>query len=173
MKNHIPPLFPALLTAVILLAACHQAQPISPTDRPCAAVQEGVQRYEAWETNPASIPVAFVYNGQEHIGLEGLELLAKDLRSTPAGRMMTTRFRLDGNVEICAEAALNGEFGETEYTVWFENKGTTPSAGLTGLRSIVTNFPGAHPELRGCLGDHVNRYADYVTPLRDTTVRFV
>lgn len=173
MKNHFPPQFPALLTAVILLAACRQTQPISPSDRSCAAVQEGVRRYEAWEANPASIPVAFVYSGQEHIGLDGLELLAKDLRSTPAGRAMTARFRLDGNVEICAEAALNGEFGETEYTVWFENKGTTPSAVLTGLRSIVTSFPGASPELRGCLGDHENRYADYDTPLRDTTVRFV
>ena len=170
MKKHVLSFFPALM---ILLAACAQVQPVTPSDRPCAAVQEGVQRFEAWESNPASIPVAFVYNGQEHTGLDGLELLAQDIRITPAGRTMTARFRLDENVEIRVEAALNGEFGETEYTVWFENKGTTPSAVLTGLRSIVTSFPGASPELRGCLGDHVNRYADYDTPLRDTTVRFV
>ena len=170
MKKHVLSFFPALL---ILLAACEQVQPVTPTDRPCAAVQEGVQRFEAWENHPASIPVAFVYNGQEHTGLAGLELLSQDIRTTPAGRTMTARFRLDENVEIRVEAALNGEFGETEYTVWFENKGTTPSAELTGLRSIITTFPGADPELRGCLGDHVNRYADYDTPLRDTTVRFV
>ena len=170
MKNLVRSFFPALM---ILMAACAQVQPVTPTDRPCAAVQEGVQRFEAWESNPASIPVAFVYNGQERTGLEGLELLSQDIRTTPAGRTMTARFRLDENVEIRVEAALNGEFGETEYTVWFENKGATPSAELSGLRSIITTFPGANPELRGCLGDHVNRYADYDTPLRDTTVRFV
>ena len=92
MKKHVLSFFPAL---IILLAACAQVQPVTPTDRPCAAVQEGVQRFEAWETNPASIPVAFVYNGQEHTGLDGLELLAQDIRITPAGRTMTARFRLD------------------------------------------------------------------------------
>ena len=170
MKLHLRPFFPALL---ILLAACTQVQPVAPTDRPCAAVQEGIRRFEAWETDPASVPVAFVYNKREYTGLGGLELLAQDVRTTQAGRTMTARFRLDDNMEVLVEAALNGEFGETEYTVWFENKGTTPSAELTGLRSIVTTFTGADPELRGCLGDHVNRYADYVTPLRDTTVSFL
>ena len=170
MKNLVRSFFPALM---ILMAACAQVQPVTPTDRPCAAVQEGVQRFEAWESNPASIPVAFAYNGQEHAGLDGLELLSQDIHTTPAGRTMTACFRLDENVEIRVEATLNGEFGETEYTVWFENKGSAPSAELSGLRSIITTFPGANPELRGCLGDHVNRYADYDTPLRDTTVRFV
>ena len=39
MKKHVLSFFPAL---IILLAACAQVQPITPSDRPCAAVQEGV-----------------------------------------------------------------------------------------------------------------------------------
>ena len=161
------------LAGLLLLPSCLSEKPVPPTDRPNAAVEEGVRRFDAWADDPASLPVAFVYDGQEHQGLAGLELISKDIRQTPAGKALTARFRLDETVEVRVEALLNGEFGETEYTLWFENNGTAPSRVLTDVRSAVITFPGADPVLRGCLGDYLNRYADYVTALKDTTVRFV
>ena len=161
------------LAGLLLFPSCHSEKPVTPTDRPNAVVEEGISRFEAWAEDPASLPVAFIYDGQEHQGLTGLELISKDIRKTPAGRTLTARFRLDETVEIRVEALLNGEFGETEYTLWFENHGTAPSRVLKDIRSAVITFPGADPVLRGCLGDYLNRYADYVTELKDTTVRFV
>ena len=155
-----------------LAAACCTPKAITPTDRPCAAVEEGISQFEAWAEDPGSIPVAFVYDGQEYTGLGSLEPISKDCRKTPAGKALTARFRLDDQVEVRAEAALNGEFGETEYTVWFENTGTGPSRVLKDLRSAVIRFPGAEPEVRGCLGDHGHLYSDYDMALRDTVVRF-
>ena len=167
------PFFLAPLMAVVLLAACAKPQNVAPTDRPCADVQTGVQQFETWAADPSTLPFTFVYDGVPHQGLQGLEPIRQQCETTPAGKQLHLAFRLDPRVEVRVEAALNGEFGETEYTVWFENKGTEPSAVLKDLRCAVISFPGEEPVLRSCLGDHINRYADYETPLRDTTVRFV
>ena len=163
----------AFLAVITLTAACNRQPAITPTDRPCAAVETGVQQFAAWAADPASIPFTFVYNGEQHQGLRGLESISKRTENTPAGQALHLVYRLDPQVEIRVEAALNAEFGETEYTVWFENKGSEPSAVLKDLNCAVLSFPGEEPVLRGCLGDHVNRYADYILDLRDTTARFV
>ena len=161
-----------MLMAVVFPAACGKLQTVTPTDRPNAAVEEGICRFEAWAEDPASLPVAFVYDGQEYAGLAGLEPISKEIRKTPAGKTLTARFRLDENLEVRAEALLNGEFGETEYTVWFENHGTGPSRVLKDIRSAAITFSGTNPEVRGCLGDHGHLYSDYDLALRDTVVRF-
>ena len=166
------PCFLAMLMAVVFPTACGKPQTVTPTDRPNAAVAEGVSRFEAWVEDPASLPVAFVYDGQEYAGLGGLQLLSKDCKKTASGQELTARFQLDDQVEVRVDAALNGEFGEVEYTAWFENHGTSPSRVLKDIRSVAITFPGAEPEVRGCLGDHGHLYSDYDLALRDTVVRF-
>ena len=162
----------ALLLAVVFLTACKADKTSAPTDRPNAAVETGVQQFESWVADPTSIPFTFVYDSVAHEGLKGLEPLLQRCETTPAGKALHLAYRLDPQVEVRVDAALNAEFGQTEYTVWFENKGTEPSGELTDLRSVSLPFQGGDPVVRGCLGDHGHLYADYVMPLRDTVVRF-
>ena len=72
---------------------------------------------------------------------------------------------LDERVEARFVADFNDEFGEMEYTLWFENKGRGPSEILSGVRTLELDFQGGDPVLRGCLGDHDNFYAPYENDL--------
>ncbi len=163
-----------ILASLSLLAAgCSRTEGTAPTDRPCADIERSVAMFGEWVENPASIPVSFVYDGVSHEGLEGLEMISRTCTATASGKELKAAFKLDGDIELMAEAVLNEEFGETEYTVWFENKGTVPSKELKDLLSAVIPFKGEDPVVRGCLGDHQNLYADYQTPIKDSTASFV
>ena len=167
--------FIALLLAALFVCACGApAGQTPPTDRKNAAVEAGVQYYEQFLLDAAEVPVAFVYDGKPYQGLGALEPVSTATEDTPDYRRTVRTFRLDENLLVRLEAALCREYGQGEYTVWFENTGQEPSRELSRIRSAVLDFDGADPVLRGCLGDHVNNYADYVTPMAaDTTVSFV
>ena len=162
-----------LILCVVLLAACSKTPEIVPTDRPCADLESAAAMFGTWTANPAAIPVSFVYDGTVHNGLDGLEVLSNTLTQTPDGKNLKAVFRLDGDVQLTVDALLNAEFGETEYTVWIENKGTTPSKEIKEFLSAVIPFEGEDPMLRGCLGDHTNLYADYQTEFKDSVINFV
>ena len=158
----------------ILLAACSRTSiEVSPTDRPCADIPRGAALFGSWVEDPSSIPVSFVYGDERHDGLGGLELISASCNETASEKILQAVFSLDRDVELKVDALFNKEFGETEYTVWVENKGTSPSKELKDIYSAVIPFKGGDAVLRGCLGDHVNKYADYQTPLKDTLVSFV
>ena len=172
--------FFALVCFLFLLASCGNGGVtpstkgvVSPTDRPCADLQTGAGMFGKWVEDPASVPVSFVYGGVAVNGLRGCEMLSKNCETTASGKSLKAVFRVDDNLTATFDAFLNNEFGELEYTLWFENTGKAPSKALSDVNSAVLDFPGNDPVLRGCLGDHTNLYADYVTPLRDTTVSFV
>nr|MCR5549101.1 hypothetical protein [Bacteroidales bacterium] len=169
MKN----LLLSLSLALILFAGCSQSTAITPSDRPCADLETGTEMFGRWADDPGAIPVSFDYGGTVHQGFKGLELISKTLSESPASHNLRAVYRLDDNVEISVEALLNKEFGETEYTVWIENKGTVPSKEIKEFKSAVIRFEGEDPVLRGCLGDHGHLYEDYVTELNDTTVSFI
>ena len=165
------PLF--IIISIFLFAGCSKTPEAVLTDRPCADIESAEEMFGTWTSNPASIPVSFVYDGTVHNGLDGLELLSNTVSKTPAGRNLKAVFRLDGDVQLTVDALLNTEFGETEYTVWIENKGTTPSKEIKEFLSAVIPFEGDDPVLRGCLGDHTNLYADYQTEFKDSVINFV
>ncbi|MBP3269180.1 MAG: alpha-galactosidase [Bacteroidales bacterium] len=156
-----------------LLPGCGDGDMVNPTDRPCADLKTGADMFMSWVEDPSAVPVSFVYGGTPVKGLQGFELLSKDCRTESSGKSLNATFRLDENLTATVDAFLNSEFGEVEYTLWFENGGSAPSKSLSGLNSAVIGFQGADPVLRGCLGDLQNKYADYQTPLKDTTVSFV
>ena len=158
---------------IILFAGCSKTPETVPTDRPCADLESAARMFGAWTDDPASIPVSFIYGETVHDGLKGLELLSSTVSNTAAGRNLKAVFRLDTDILLTVDALLNTEFGETEYTVWIENRGSAPSKEIKEFLSAVIPFEGEDPMLRGCLGDHTNLYADYQTELRDTTVSFV
>ena len=155
------------------LSGCGRTPEIIPTDRPCADIGTSSALFDGWVSNPASLPVVFNYDGTAHEGLGKLELISKECKETSAGKTLKAVFRLDKDVELLVDALFNSEFGETEYTVWIENKGSVPSKELKEFTSAVIPFEGEDAMIRGCLGDHVNHYADYQTELKDTTVSFV
>lgn len=156
-----------------LLSGCGDGDMVNPTDRPCADLKTGADMFMSWVEDPSTVPVSFVYGGTPVKGLQGFELLSKDCRTETSGKSLTATFRLDENLTATVDAFLNSEFGEVEYTLWFENGGSAPSKSLSELNSAVIGFQGTDPVLRGCLGDLQNKYADYQTPLKDTTVSFV
>ena len=156
-----------------LLPGCGDGDMVKPTDRPCADLKTGADMFMSWVEDPSTVPVSFVYGGTPVKGLQGFELLSKDCRTETSGKSLNATFRLDENLTATVDAFLNSEFGEVEYTLWFENGGSAPSKSLSGLNSAVIGFQGGDPVLRGCLGDLQNKYADYQTPLKDTTVSFV
>ena len=163
----------ALFVAASILVGCGHDKSIVPTDRPCADLEKGPALFASWVEDPSAIPVSFTYAGVPHEGLKGFDILSNTCLTTASGKSLKAVFSIDENLQAKVEAALNNEFGEIEYTVWFENIGSSPSGELKDLESVVLDFDGGDPMIRGCLGDHVNKYADYQTPLRDTTVSFV
>ncbi len=164
---------PLLAVAALLAAGCSNNPAIVPTDRHSADIARAETIFTSWAENPASIPVAFEYDGVRHEGLGDFPLVSTKVSPAACGKSLVAIFNLAEGVELRAEALLNEEFGETEYTVWIENRGSSPSKVIRDFKSVVMLFEGSDPMLRGCLGDHRNLYADYQTELRDTTVEFV
>ena len=166
---------PAFLLSctLIILAGCGSSPEVIPTDRPCADIPSGQAMFSGWVENPATIPVSFVYDGVLHEGFQGLEQTGKACTQKPGGKELSASFKLDSGVEARVDAFFNEEFGETEYTVWFENKGSAPSKVMKDIKSATIPFKGGDVMLRGCLGDHQNLYADYQTPIKDSVVTFV
>ena len=162
-----------LMCLAALLVGCGKGNVVVPTDRPCADLETGAGLFGHWVEDPASVPVSFVYDGVAHNGLDGFDLVSKTCKDIPSGKALQAVFRLEEGVQAKVEASLNKEFGEIEYTVWFENEGTVPSKEIKDFYSVVRDFDGADPVLRGCLGDMRNLYADYQVELKDSTVSFV
>ncbi len=106
-------------------------------------------------------PVSFVYDGKTYRGLGGLRLI--DKKATDDGNMKHVKqmYDIDGTLQATLDAAYNKEYGEVEYTLWFENTGNKASDVLEQVKAIDMTFEGVAPMLRGCLGDHQNQYAEY------------
>lgn len=110
---------------------------------------------------PTSIPVAFTYDGKEYHGLGALTMTSKTEKAAPGGRQAHLTFALDEAMAVRIDAFLNVEFGEVEYTVWFENTGNRASKVLERVDAAVLDFGGKNPKLVSCLGDHQGQYAAY------------
>ena len=148
---------------LLLLQACTAAVPRS--DRPNFDYERGQALFEEITSSPGSIPVSFTYGGKDYSGLEDATLLSRRVRENRQGREATLVFKLDDAVEARLEARLNHEFGEVEYTLWFENTSSAPSPVLEKIKSVSAVFEGDSAMVRGCLGDHENYFRDYITPL--------
>ena len=157
---------------LLLLQACTATTPRS--DRPNLDFERGEAIFDSITSDPAAVPVSFTYAGREYSGLGDATLTQKSLRKGKNGPEATIRYKLDDAVEARLEAALNSEFGEVEYTLWFENTGSEPSGVLENMKSVSIVFPGGDAVIRGSLGDHGRDFSDYVTPLEGApAVEFV
>ncbi|MBO4593690.1 MAG: alpha-galactosidase [Bacteroidaceae bacterium] len=154
-----------------ILAALLAFQDAAATPRGNLALKRGEKLYQTICTSYTT-PISFTYNGKTHYGLGKLPVERFNNTSTPTGQQATFVYRLDKEVQIRVETAMCKEYGQVEYTIWFENVGSRPSAVLESVNSVDFSFAGANPTLRGCLGDHVNQYAPYEYSLRKDTVSF-
>ena len=118
-------------------------------------------------------PVSFVYGGTAYHGLGRLRPVSREIVDAENNmRRATLVYALDDKTRVRVEAALCKEYGQTEYTLWFENVGTEPTEVLEHVKSADIYLPGGSPLVRGCLGDHVNKYAPYERGLLKDTVSF-
>ena len=101
-----------------------------------------------------------------------MEMTDKHEVETSQWKRMEQEYRLDDAVRVRLTALHNKEYGEVEYTLWFENVGTKASRVLEKVNAIDMTFDGAAPMLRGCLGDHENQYAAYEKNLLQEPVSF-
>ena len=110
---------------------------------------------------PKDVPMAFTYDGRRHTGLGDFDVLENSLEQVAPGLRGRMRVKVDETLEIRVETAYCAEFGESEYTVWFENPGDRPSKVLRKILTTDLRFAGEKPVLRGVMGDHENYYAGY------------
>lgn len=142
---------------LLMLASAVCAMPAGPRD----AKRWFVDLFE----NPATVPVTFTYGDRTYCGLGGLPVEMRNLDHLHEGSVGILVCRLDENLTVELRGSWNCEFNEVEYTVWFANTGTKPTAPLKDVYAYRNFVPGEQPRLRGILGDHDNFYAAYDSDL--------
>ena len=110
--------------------------------------------------DPDALPFTFRYNGEYHRGLSGL-YARRSIKRDGNGERAVITARVDGSLRIRVEAGYNSEYGQCEYTVWFENTGKKPTGVISDVYALDMCFEGKAPLLRGNMGDHDNWYCAY------------
>ena len=128
--------------------------------------------YQSLKENPALIPFSFVYDGAAYSGFSPEHFSLISCESETIKDCETTRFiwNLDC-LTVTLKLSHYFSHGATEWTVWFSNESDHESAVITDAKSELV-FTGAHPELKGILGDHINQYRPYAYDLRSMPVTF-
>lgn len=120
----------------------------------------GRRIFSKYLKDPSNYPFTFKYDGVLHKGFDGLFSRRSFIESEENLRVITTA-RVDKRLKVTAEAKYVFEYGQCEYTVWFENTGKKPTGVISDVYALDMEFSGKKPVLRGCLGDHENWYAGY------------
>lgn len=124
------------------------------------ALSKAKKMYSDILSDVSRLPFTFVYDGKYRNGFEGLEV-RETVTETDIGEKRRFEAEIGRKMYVSAETFFNSEFGEFEYTVWFENRGKNPSKVLSDVYCLDMYFDGEKPILRGNLGDHENWYAAY------------
>ena len=129
------------------------------------ALARGKFLFENVLSDADRFPLSFVYDDRKYTSLAALTCISRELTEENGRRLLNGSWRLDENVVVRVQAAYNEEYGQSEYTVFFENQGSQPSKVLMDVAALDYVFEGKNPVLRGILGDHQNFYAPYETDL--------
>ena len=125
--------------------------------------------YKNITENTEKFPFSFTYGNVNYNGFskENFELVDKTAVKENAKETTTFIFKKDDVLQITLICTHNFNFGETEWTVWFENVGNKNSEVLFDVKSVI-EFEGETPLLKGILGDHINYYKPYCYDLKET-----
>ncbi len=113
-----------------------------------------------------TLPFSFSYGGRTYRGLSGVRGCSFSVSrdgERERGEFVGT---IGGILRVTVRTAYCPEFGQVEYTVWFENVGRRKSGVLSGVTALDTAFAGRDPVLRGIMGDHDQFYAAYENDLK-------
>ena len=112
--------------------------------------------------DPASFPFRFSCGGRLIQGFPDSVFTRVDqcVRRENGRQVTETCFRKDDCLFITLRCAYDEEYGVSEWTVWFENRGQQDTEVLSDAETFLT-FPGKYPVLKGILGDHGNDYRPY------------
>ena len=115
--------------------------------------------FESLLQNPAAFPFRFSYDGAT---IQGFPFPRVSQRVERNGDRESAEFcfQKDENLYITLKCAHDFDFGVSEWTVWFENRGDKDTGVLSDAETVLS-FPGRYPTLKGILGDHVNAYRPY------------
>lgn len=118
--------------------------------------------YKNITENLSIFPFAFSYGGIEYNGFseKDFKLISKEITKNLHKETTECVFQKDENLRVYLKCLHNFNYGETEWTVWFENVGCQNTEVIEDIKSAV-QFTGEHPVLKGILGDHVNYYHPY------------
>ena len=111
----------------------------------------------------SAFPFAFEYDGRTISGFPAGEtaLLSREDSDLGDGRRrVVARWRVDDRLTVTLNALHDARYGESEWTVTFQNDGDSDSGVISGARSVLA-FEGKYPTLKGILGDHANWYRPY------------
>ncbi len=92
------------------------------------------------------LPFSFVYNDTSHTGLALCDA-QKETFQTEKEINITWTAMADESLKVIFKGKFNREFGQCEYTLWFENVGNRPSAVLRDVYVFDDFFEGEHPIL--------------------------
>ena len=112
--------------------------------------------------DPASFPFRFSCGGRLIRGFPDSVFTRVDqcVRRENGRQVTETCFRKDDCLFVTLRCAYDEEYGVSEWTVWFENRGQQDTEVLSDAETFLT-FPGKYPVLKGILGDHGNDYRPY------------
>ena len=111
--------------------------------------------------DPSGLPFSFTYGKKRYRGLADVRNCDFTLTEDAGYRRGEFSAMLDKNLKITVKTAYCIEFGQVEWTVWFENVGKSNSKRLSDVTSIDMEFSGGSPVLRSCLGDFGQFYSAY------------
>ena len=113
----------------------------------------------------ARLPFSFSYGEKKYRGLAKIRRCEYTVSEDENRRYGEFVAMLGKELRITAKTAFCREFGQVEYTVWFENVGKVNSQVLSDVKTLEIGFSGQNPSLRGCMGDHGQFYSAYESDL--------
>ena len=132
------------------------------------AIETGRALFDDVICSDKDFPVAFTYGDKRYTGLGELVCEYRNISADA----LDAAWRIDDNLRLRVAAKYCAGYGQSEYTVYFENTGDTPTEVLTDIAALYHGFEGDAPLARGILGDHQNYYAPYEMDLNKQSAHF-
>ncbi len=123
---------------------------------------------------PENFPVSFYYDAQPIHGFPAplFRLAGQSRTKSPERREDCLVLEGPQGLTVTVKAAYWVDFGVTEWTLRFENRGDADTGLLSDVCCCELDFAGGAPVLRGILGDLGNQYRPYATDLTKQNAAF-
>ena len=129
--------------------------------------------YEKVTSNLKLFPSTFIYDNVKYKGFDEKFFKVVDVKIEKEGEKESKIFTLSfvDDIEIQLVVRHYYSHGVTEWILHFENKGDKNTKRIKEL-CIEYEVEGKYPNLKGILGDHVNRYKPYTFDLSNNLLEF-